>query len=227
MAFIIVTPLKIEYQNLCKRFSLSSQGEPTQIGRIPATYFKSLNLCISLCGHGKAQAALQSQYIIDRFPQKIEGFFCCGSAGSLDESILPGDIVIARQTLEHDYKLLFIQKPLPVFDGSIVWIKKIQAMTELFRFKTHVIRMASGDEDIMQVERKKHLKQQNACQAVAWEGAGVARTCAFNNIPWLEIRAITDMASTSSVGEFKDHLHVSMENLAQFMTSLITSLGTQ
>jgi nucleoside phosphorylase len=54
--------------------------------------------------------------------------------------------------------------------------------------------IASGDEDIVTIERAAELHTQTGAVAVAWEGAGVARACLFSQIPYLEIRGITDTA---------------------------------
>ena len=56
----------------------------------------------------KVQLALQSQYLVDRLGQ-VEALLCVGAAGSLSEQLRLGDVVVATTTVEHDYKLRFVE----------------------------------------------------------------------------------------------------------------------
>jgi adenosylhomocysteine nucleosidase len=81
--------------------------------------------------------------------------------------------------------------------------------------------IASGDEDIVALERAQALHAQTQALAVAWEGAGVARACRFSGISSLEIRAITDTADHEAPAAFETNLRLAMENLGQFLVQAI------
>ena len=49
---------------------------------------------------------------------------------------------------------------------------------------------------------------------MAWEGAGGARACRFNQIAFLELRAITDTADHDAPGDFAANLQIAMANAA-------------
>ena len=57
---------------------------------------------------------------------------------------------------------------------------------------------ASGDEDVIELERKKQIQRRTGALVVAWEGAGGARACQFSGIPFMEIRGVTDNADCTA-----------------------------
>ncbi len=162
-------------------------------------------------GHGKVQFGIQTQFFINQF-KNITQVFCLGAAGGLAPEVNIFDIIIGTKTIEHDYKERFdpsAAKP-PSFERSI-----LKNMPELdLEFKLHEGAILSGDEDIVTVTRADELYNEFQASAVAWEGAGGARAAAFNNIPFLEIRAITDNARSDVCESFDRNLPISMENLA-------------
>ena len=55
--------------------------------------------------------------------------------------------------------------------------------------------------------------------AVAWEGAGGARACAFSDVPFVEIRGITARADDRAPADFRANLNIAMANLAALLAS--------
>jgi adenosylhomocysteine nucleosidase len=62
--------------------------------------------------------------------------------------------------------------------------------------------------------RKNELRAKTGAIAVAWEGAGAARACTFSNLPFAEIRGITDSANQNTRNDFFKNLRLVMSNLA-------------
>jgi adenosylhomocysteine nucleosidase len=54
---------------------------------------------------------------------------------------------------------------------------------------------------------------------VAWEGAGGARACAFSQVPFVEIRGITDTADHNAASSFETNLALAMGNIAQLLVA--------
>ena len=71
---------------------------------------------------------------------------------------------------------------------------------------------------MVETERKRALHESTGALAVAWEGAGGARACAFNRIPFIEIRGVTDTADHNAASDFEENLEVAMCNLATLTT---------
>ena len=88
-------------------------------------------------------------------------------------------------------------------------------------FSVHIGIVASGDEDIVTHIRAEELQKQTNALAVAWEGAGGARAARFNNLPFIEVRGITDNARDDVPQSFSANLPVAMSNIGMVMLNLI------
>lgn len=217
MKFLIITPLQEEAYFLAQSFRSQGFSENMQsLGRLTVHCFPKLELTIAQGGHGKAQCALQTQYLLDG-GQSFDGVICMGAAGALSPLAAVGDIVIAETTIEHDYLLRFVQRPIPQFGGSPHLLAHLRRTPfSLHTFQVHYGVIASGDEDIVTTERAEALRSSTEGLAVAWEGASVARACLFNHIPFLEMRGITDTTDHTAPGDFEANLEVAMTNLGFF-----------
>ncbi len=115
---LLLTPLPEELTALAAVLRrLGHTIERGCTGRIDCLRLPSLGLTLAVGGHGKAQFAVQTQHFIDRLGT-VERVICAGAAGSLASEVGVGDLVAATATVEHDYTLRFVQRPLPSFPGD-------------------------------------------------------------------------------------------------------------
>lgn len=179
------------------------------------------DVMLAIGGHGKVQFALSTLHMISEL--KPELVICAGSCGALSRSLNPFDVVIAAETIEHDFKLGFVERPLPSFAASAQHLQKLHSISNgsKFDFALHIDTVASGDEDIVDPTHAANLAQRTKAVAVAWEGAGGARACRFAKVPFLEIRGVTDMANSSAIEIFKQNLPRAMQNVAQVIHQLL------
>jgi adenosylhomocysteine nucleosidase len=220
MALLFVAPLQSELEFFCAsilRYGIES--ESALIGRISGISFPSLGVIVARGGHGKTQFGIQTQHLLDH-AQEVEGVICFGAAGALHQDLSVGDLVIGTETVEHDYLERFSDHPSPRFSGDPGLLRSIQSTSNhSFGFEIHYGVMASGDEDIVDVERAAVLRGMTEAHAVAWEGAGGARATQFNGLPFLEIRGITDTADHNASTHFKENLELAMSNAASLVVS--------
>ena len=85
----------------------------------------------------------------------------------------------------------------------------------------HKGKIASGDEDIIDPLEAASLNTRTGAIAVAWEGAGAARAARFAKVPFLEIRAITDVCSENSLSDFKANIGPVMLSLSKALLPLL------
>lgn len=217
--FLILTPLKMEQEFLIQGFeNLGYKVSNHNINNRIFFYIDTLPYVITMGGHGKVNFAINTFDSVGKLKDKIKilGVFCVGCAGSLNNNIYDGDVVIGVQTVEHDYKSNFIKCPLPKFQAS-------EELLELFKTNIseqghiHLGIIASGDEDITTKERAKELQNLTQADAVAWEGAGGAKACHFLNLPFLEIRGVTDSCNFTQDFDFKSKLKTAMYNCAKIL----------
>ncbi len=215
---LIVTPLKKELSALTEY--LISEGHMMEEldGKTTSAWFRDFALVVSVAGHGKAQFAATTQYLIDSCgPFGL--VIAAGAAGALDGSLLPGDVVIATDTVEHDFKMRFHgDSPAPRHPCSSEARVSIEhAHPKSSSFRLHIGAIASGDEDVVDAERAKELHKQTDALCVAWEGAGGAKASQFNGIPFIEIRAVTDAADGEAPDSYRIHLADAVKNIGRVL----------
>ena len=138
---------------------------------------------------------------------------CAGGAGALIGGLAIGDVVVATETVEHDFRNRFSNRPIPRFPGSIEAVEALRAAPRHSGFSVHFGSVASGDEDVVGPERANEIRACCGAIAVAWKGAGSARAAAFSGIPFIEIRGITDRADSSASESYDNNLGLAMSNV--------------
>ena len=240
MQTLVITPLQKELEPLvegCLRLGFHSENGV--VGRLPVVQFPQLGLSVARGGVGKAQFALQTQHLIDN-GQGWSRVICAGAAGALSDELAIGDVVVASETVEHDYNNKFVPRPKPRFAGDAGSLAALRsaadarsssrsaadarsssqsAASKAPPFKVHFGLVASGDEDVVDGDRRDVLRVSMEALAVAWEGAGGARACAFSQLPFVEIRGITDTADHNAATYFETNLALAMGNIAQLLVA--------
>jgi len=216
---LIVTPLQEEYKDLYDSLtSLGLKSDPDKIGKLDVHRFPRLSATLARGGHGKTQFGIQTQHLLDR--AKFDLVICAGAAGALAPEVKIGDLIVAITTIEHDYNNKFSVKPKPQFHGDAKSVKQLKALNLVDAdFKVHFGIMAGGDEDVIDVERGRELRELHTALAVAWEGVGGARACAFSEVPYLELRGATDTANHEAPVVFDLNLKIVMRNLAYLLAN--------
>ncbi len=216
---LVLTPLAFENEAL--RAFLSGPGTVTDINRVKVHSFLSGEVHLATGGHGKVQFALTTQMLIRELSPAL--VICAGACGALTKDLAILDVIAAEQTIEHDFNLRFIKRPLPAFAGHAGSLAALSQLTTApagpeFNFRTGVI--ASGDEDILDAKRAREIHELTGAIAVAWEGAGGARAAAFCKTPFLELRVVTDFADGSAPQDFRKNVTSGMRNLAAIISTL-------
>ena len=130
-----------------------------------------------------------------------------------------GDIVVATETIEHDSRSKFGEPLLPRFESAEKAVEELRNGPASILFRVHFGPIASGDEDVIDADRRREIRQMTGALAVAWEGAGGARACQFSGVPFIEIRGITDQADHRAASHFRENLNTAMRNAAAMITT--------
>jgi adenosylhomocysteine nucleosidase len=161
-------------------------------------------------GVGKVEAAACTQYLIDRFD--VDLLICMGVAGAVDPGLEKGDIVISRETQQHDFD-----------PGDPKFLKKFRARwlkadAELMKLALEaseesdlagrcvVGRVVTGDQAIVSHENRELLWETFGASCVDMESAAVAEVCRMNGVPWVVVRAVSDSAGSDAIAEFRKNL---------------------
>jgi adenosylhomocysteine nucleosidase len=217
---LIAVPQAKELKPLLTAFGDAAgyRSKRVTLGRLEAYLFEEFALLFAVGGHGKTQFAVQTQHLIEH-KTHFEALICAGAAGSLGGGPTLGDVVVGTSTIEHDYKLRFVHRPLPCYQADPKLVDQFQtAASRIARgFRVYFGAIASGDEDIIAPNRALEVREATGALCVAWEGAGAARVARFNGLQFLEMRAITDAADHGAAADFQINLQRAMPNLARLL----------
>lgn len=194
------------------------------VGPLTLTWLPELGLAIAPGGLGKAQFAVQTQFLLGR--QRWDLVICAGAAGALADELRVGDVVVGSETVEHDINNRFGPPLLPRFPGPsavLAWCG--EALRQAGGAWVHIGPIASGDEDVVDPERRVSIRARTGALAVAWEGAGGARACAFSGVPFLEVRGITDGADHAAAASFRANTPAVMGRVATVICALARCCG--
>ncbi|MFA5189379.1 MAG: 5'-methylthioadenosine/S-adenosylhomocysteine nucleosidase [Verrucomicrobiia bacterium] len=221
MKILAIVPTQDEFHYFLQAcLEKSYQADTAFTGKLPVTHFPALGIAVACGGLGKTQFAVQTQHLIDL--AHWDWVICAGAAGALVESISVGDVVVATETVEHDIRNKFGKPMLPRFGGAKTILEHChQTLPASSAFKVHFGCVASGDEDVVESERRKALHLQTGALAVAWEGAGGARACQFSDVPYLEVRGVSDSANGKAALDYEKNLPLVMSNVARVVLSWV------
>ena len=227
MTILALIPTLREFDALVHVLAESDQEtQGRNIGRLSGLEYQGGKLVIAHGGLGKAQMAVHAQHLIDHM-EGLSLVVCAGTAGGLLHTLSTGDVVIATVTIEHDFKWGVAERPQPSFEGHPQSIAALKAAGQPLakRFQVQFGPVASGDEAVIDSRRAAQVRAATGALAVAFEGAGGARACAFSNVPFLEVRSISDSADEAAPKEFFKNLPIAMGNVAAVLQHIATVLG--
>jgi adenosylhomocysteine nucleosidase len=180
-------------------------------------------------GIGKVNTAAVATLLVARFGARALVF--SGVAGGLDPDLAIGDVVIARRAIQHDAGVIENARLHPYQAGHVPFFNPTRelgwaveaALLERVRGQLADLELAplsvaaggrgrrpkvvygtilAGDQFIHCEATRERLHREFAAQAVAMEGAALAQVAERLGVPWLEIRALSDLAGKDSRFDF-------------------------
>lgn len=163
-------------------------------------------------GIGKVNAALAATLLLDRFG--CGGIVFSGVAGGVDPNLDVGDLVIAEHVIQHDYGAMVEGTlevyragalPFPEFRGEVA----LRADTALIARAAaalgdaHFGTILTGDYYLGCGMTRERLFSSFGGKAVDMESAAVAQVAEAFGVPWLIIRALSDLAGEDSRLDFQ------------------------
>lgn len=189
-------------------------------------------LVIVRSGIGKVNAAICAQILVDDF--NVDVIINTGIAGSLNNEINIGDIVLSTDALQHDMDAVAFGYSLgviPRMETSIFTAET--ALVELARkiceqvnpdINTHLGRVVSGDQFIADHRIKDKLISNFNPLCTEMEGAAIAHAAYLNKIPFLIVRAISDKADHSAQMDYPTFEAKAIEHTVNLMNALVAAM---
>lgn len=183
-------------------------------------------------GIGKVNAGICTQILADDF--HVSTIINTGIAGSLNNDINIGDIVLSTDALQHDvdavafgYDIGVIPRmKTSIFQADETLLKKAKEICEKVNRDISVFtgRIVTGDQFIASKEQKDKLVSSFQGFCTEMEGAAIAQAAYLNEIPFLIVRAISDKADNSASMDYPTFEAKAIEHTVNLMTALIAEL---
>lgn len=161
-------------------------------------------------GISKVNAAVCTQILIDDF--NVDCVINTGIAGSLQNKIDIGDIVISSDAMQHDVDATgFGYDPgvIPRMESSVfkaderlIELAKKVCEAEIPSIAAHVGRVVTGDQFISDREVKNKIESNFHGYCTEMEGAAIAQAAYLNNVPFVILRAISDKSDDSATVDY-------------------------
>lgn len=178
-------------------------------------------------GIGKVNAAMATTILLERFePTHVIN---TGSAGGFSNKLEVGDIVIGKEVVHHDvdvtafdYKYGQVPNMPASFPADNILIDKINTVLNDLSIKSEIGLIATGDSFMSDPKRVAAVKKKFPNMIAAeMEGAAIAQVCYQYQVPFVIIRALSDIAGEKSSISFNEFLHLAARNAANIITQLI------
>ena len=176
------------------------------------------------CGVGKVNAARTTQILIDNFD--IESIINVGVAGGLNNNINIGDIVIGQKLVQHDFDITafgyekgYISETGKFFESDRNLIERCKNV-KIENVKIMLGTIASGDIFCTDIKMKEKIGTKFNSDCVEMEGASIAQTAYLCNIPFLVIRAISDIPNGKNQIDYEEFVEKAAKNCAEFIKQL-------
>ena len=193
-------------------------------GKINNTY-----VVLVEAGVGKVNAARTTQILIDNF--NVDAIINVGSAGSANDELNIGDIVVGKEIVQHDFDITAFGHPkgyisnvgLCVESNKLLVEKmeKIRERIEEDEFKIKIGVIASGDIFCTELKMKEKIRNKFNADAIEMEGAAIAQVCKLDNIPFLIIRSISDKPNGNNHITFDQFLEKASKRCAKIIEEFL------
>lgn len=200
-------------------------------------------------GAGKVNAAIIATLLIGKFNPSAILF--SGTAGAVDPTLHPGDVVIGGSVAQHDVGLQMADgirrrgmRNAVTGDLDPLLVPAPETLLVVARRSAQGLRLPSirtptGDERMPQivegvivtgdvflsdVARRAVLRSSLGATAIEMEGAAVVQACRQFGVSCLVVRSITDRADGQALASYEQFLTTASENAAALVAAMIARL---
>ncbi len=182
-------------------------------------------------GIGKVNAAMSTTILLERYrPEKVIN---TGSAGGFHHTLNVGDVVISTEVRHHDVDVTAFNYEYGQVPGLPAAFKADDALVALAERcmksgdDVQVVKgtIATGDSFMNDPQRVDFVRSKfNDLYAVEMEAAAVAQVCYQYNVPFVIIRALSDIAGKESNISFDQFLDQAALHSTNFIVNMLQEL---
>lgn len=216
------------YEELEAFLKLVKQNKTTKIYDL--TFYEcTVNNCLCILtetGVGKVNASRSTQVLIDKYsPDYI---FNIGVAGGITKELNVSDVVVANSLIQYDFDITAFNHPIGYVPKVGVYVecdnKLINLALSLNKNNIKKGIIATADSFCTNESKAKDIHHQFNAIAVEMEGASVGQVCYLCNIPFLVIRAISDVIGKDNLITYEKFLNESSREVSNTILEIIKKL---
>lgn len=193
--------------------------------------YKGHEVILLKSGIGKVNAAMTTTILLNEF--KPDYVINTGSAGGYDPNLEVGAIVISDEVRHHDvdvtafgYEIGQVPQLPAAFKANVHLMELAEAaVKEIGEHQAATGLIATGDIFMHNPEKveivRQNFPQMKACEM---EAAAVAQVCYQFDVPFVVIRALSDIAGKESSVSFDEFLPVAAKHSTQIVLHVIERL---
>jgi adenosylhomocysteine nucleosidase len=191
------------------------------------------NVVIVKCGMGKVNAGICAHTLINAFD--CTKIINTGVAGSLDNRLDIGDLVVSVDAVQHDFTVEaigFAKGEIPytgryAFPADEAMRKAaLEAQSAVApEIRAYEGRICSGDQFISEKAQKEKIISDFGGMCCEMEGAAVAQACYLNNTPFVVIRAVSDKSDGSNSMEYATFEEAAAKNCARIVQYMVENMS--
>ena len=188
-----------------------------------------VDVVVVRCGIGKVNAALCVQILCDDY--HVTHVINTGVAGSLNNDLNIGDILISKDAVHHDVDVTVFSyrkgevpqlgvREFPA-DPHLIEAAEKAISDNQPELNYRVGRVASGDQFISSSEVKERIISEFEADCAEMEGASIAHGAYLNGIPFVIIRAISDKADGSAEEDYPTFEKAAAAHCAKLVADML------
>ncbi|EKO3376956.1 5'-methylthioadenosine/S-adenosylhomocysteine nucleosidase [Vibrio fluvialis] len=182
-------------------------------------------------GIGKVAAAIGTAILLDEYQPDV--VINTGSAGGFDATLNVGDVVISTEVRHHDADVTAFGYEIGQMAGQpaafkadeqlmAVAEKALEAMAD-----KHAVRglICTGDAFVCTAERQAFIRSHfPSVIAVEMEASAIAQACHQFQVPFVVVRAISDVADKESPMSFDEFLPLAAKSSSEMVSKMVELL---
>lgn len=189
-------------------------------------------VAFGICGVGKVNAAMYTQAMIDFFG--TDTIINIGVAGSTDDNVKIGDLVIGTEYFYHDFDCTeagYVIGQIPalrdvkfIAPQNLVELAFEKAKNVLDDNKIFKGIIATGDIFVAKKSLKDSIKQNFNSLCCEMESCAIVHTCHLNDVKYLALRSISDNANEDADVDFETFVIESSKVVKNIILDIIKEI---
>lgn len=193
-----------------------------------------IDIVLLQSGIGKVAAAVGTSILLERFKPTM--VFNTGSAGGFDASLNLGDVVVSTEVAYHDADVTAFGYQIGQMAGQPARFRCDENLINMTKTALtameqapHVVSglICTGDAFVHTAEQQAFIRENFAdVIAVEMEAAAIAQACHQFNVPFVVVRAISDVADKQSPMTFEEFLPLAAQSSSLMIEKILQQMDS-